>query len=264
MPTIQYSARIRKNTGLAISPDELMAIYLHGVDIQARDGSSLSDENLRFYIEAAQREIEQYLEIRFKQTFIEETLNYYREDYYTKFPIIRVKLPIKRPLSLYGMLQDLEQIRFPQAWLVAKKDSEEHFSKTLRLVPTGSTNTTALNQRGILTGTTAYLGLTRYQEIPQYFDFQYVTGFAEIPIELVHLVGKLAALNVFNIAGDLIIGAGIAQQSLSIDGLSQNINTTATSTSGGYGARIIQYTKEIQASINRFKAQYKGINMSVL
>jgi hypothetical protein len=66
-----------------------------------------------------------------------------------------------------------------------------------------------------------------------------------------------------NIAGDLIAGAGIATKSLSMDGLSQSISTTASATNAGYGARILQYNKHIEESMKTLKAYYTGISMVV-
>ena len=68
----------------------------------------------------------------------------------------------------------------------------------------------------------------------------------------------------FNIAGDLILGAGIARQSLSIDGLAQQIDSTSSATNSGYGARIINYNKEIKETLERLQGTYKRINFTVV
>lgn len=70
----------------------------------------------------------------------------------------------------------------------------------------------------------------------------------------------IASMLPLNIAGDLIAGAGVASQSLSIDGLSQSINTTASATSAGYGARIIQYSKELAGIMATLRSEYGRVN----
>lgn len=77
---------------------------------------------------------------------------------------------------------------------------------------------------------------------------------------ILRAVGITSALLPLNIAGDLIAGAGVASQSLSLDGLSQSIATTASATSAGYGARVIQYTKELTTLISNLKSKYRRMN----
>ena len=102
--------------------------------------------------------------------------------------------------------------------------------------------------------------------IPDYWDLQYITGFDldHLPMDLLNLVGKLATFGPLGIAGDLILGAGIASQSLSVDGLSQSIGSTSSATNAGYGARLVQYQKEIKDAIPRLKLVYDEIKLGVL
>ena len=72
-----------------------------------------------------------------------------------------------------------------------------------------------------------------------------------------------ASLGPLNIAGDLIAGAGIATKSISIDGISQSIGTTASATNAGYGARIIQYDKQIKDQMATLRNYYLGMQMVV-
>lgn len=59
-------------------------------------------------------------------------------------------------------------------------------------------------------------------------------------------IGKLAAIHALDIAGDLLIGAGIASRSLSMDSLSESIDTTQSAMYAGYSARIIErYLKDL-------------------
>ena len=119
----------------------------------------------------------------------------------------------------------------------------------------------------ILTGILTQIGIQRFENIPDYWNYQYITGFdfEHMPWDLLGVVGKLATFGPLNIAGDLILGsAGIASQSLSIDGLSQSISTTASATNAGYGARLINYQKEIEETVKRVGATYKGYQFVVL
>ena len=108
--------------------------------------------------------------------------------------------------------------------------------------------------------------MQRFQYIPDYWRVQYITGWDvdQMPMDLINLLGKLAALSPLGIAGDLILGiAGVSGQSLSIDGLSQSINTTASATSSGYSARILEYLKEIKETVGRLKLVYDEVKFAV-
>jgi hypothetical protein len=262
MPTITYTTKYKKNEGLVISPEELTALYFYGIGTRSKDGTEISNDTLKMNILSSQQEIERYLEIRFNKKFIEQSESYFKDDYWNNFPIIKTKLPVNTPLSLIGMLNGVEQIKYPKAWLNTKKDSEGNYYKKISIIPTGS-----LASQGstdiILTGITAYLGLTSYGQIPNYFTCQYLTGFnyEDLPMDLVNVVGKLSAIGILNMLGDIALGsAGLTSISLGIDGLSQSVSSGQN---GAYSGRIKQYTSEINETLKRVKSAYKSINIAV-
>lgn len=85
-----------------------------------------------------------------------------------------------------------------------------------------------------------------------------------MPPELIRAIALKSSNVVLNIAGDLIAGAGIAQLSTSMDGLSQSIATTASATNAGYGARILQYERELKELMGTLKATYRALNFAAL
>ena len=264
MPSVTYQIKYRKNTDEMISPEELLSLYFYGIDIKSQDGTSLSSASIRMYIKAAQREIERFLDIRFKRKLLTETVDYYKDDYWYGYPKLKVSLPVEEPFSMIGMINTVEQIIYPKNWLNSKRSSEGLYYKDINIVPVGSTGAVGTSEQLLLTGLTRQIGITSYKQVPNYFNVQYTTGFKEIPFDLLNVVGKLASIGVLNIAGDLILGAGIASMSLGVDGLSQSIASTSSATSSGYGARIIQYSKEINDTLKRLKLAYKSLNLIVL
>lgn len=261
MGSIQYSIKYRKNE-LVISSDELMSSYLYGINIKSQDGSSLSEDSIRMKIKSSQREVEQFLEIRLSVKFIEHTVDYFRDDYWNKFPILKTKLPVKKPLSLIGFLNGIEQIRYPLDWVNSKKDNEGFYPKKVHLIPTGS----ILGNSGhvILSGITAYYGLTAYSDIPNYFTLQYVTGFDfnNMPFDVIELVAKLAAIQILYILGDIVLGQpGLNSISLSIDGLSQS---TSLASSSAFSTRIKGYLDDIKHHSDTLKGVYKTFNFTSL
>ena len=117
-----------------------------------------------------------------------------------------------------------------------------------------------------MTGITSQIGTQRYENIPDYWRIQYITGWDidDMPMDLLNIVGMLATFGPLNIAGDLVLGvAGVSSQSLSIDGLSQSIGTTASATSAAYSARLIQYKKDIDSAVGRLKLVYDEVKFRV-
>tara|TARA_E500000305_G_C4025877_1_gene241789 strand:- start:3028 stop:3969 length:942 start_codon:yes stop_codon:yes gene_type:complete len=70
-----------------------------------------------------------------------------------------------------------------------------------------------------------------------------------------------AALNPLDVAGDLIIGAGISDLSISVDGLSQSVGTTASAMYGGYSARITSFQRQLKLIMKTLKSKYRSVNM---
>lgn len=266
MGQLTLTMKYRKNEGLLLSPTEMFSLYLYGIKIQAGDGTAFSTESMRFYIQAAQQEIENFFNLKLVYQFIAlEKLTFYRADYWQSFPILFTNYPVNKPISLTGRFNQLEQISYPTQWLTNTQNSYGQYKRRVSIVPTGTAVATA-NAEVILSGLTTQLGSQHFLMIPDYWDLQYITGFKldQMPMDLINLTGKLASFGPLGIAGDLILGAGIVSQSLGVDGLSQSISSTSSATNAGYGARLVQYEREIKATIPRIKLVYDEIKMSVL
>lgn len=266
MGQLTLTMKYRKNEGLLLSPTEMFSLYLYGIKIQAGDGTAFSTESMRFYIQAAQQEIENFFNLKLVYQFIAlEKLTFYRADYWQSFPILFTNYPVNKPISLTGRFNQLEQISYPTQWLTNTQNSYGQYKRRVSIVPTGTAVATA-NAEVILSGLTTQLGSQHFLMIPDYWDLQYITGFKldQMPMDLINLTGKLSSFGPLGIAGDLILGAGIASQSLGVDGLSQSISSTSSATNAGYGARLVQYEREIKATIPRIKLVYDEIKMSVL
>lgn len=266
MGQFTLTMKYRKNTGMMFNPTEIFSLYLYGIKIQAGDGTAFSSESMRFYIQAAQKEVENYFNLKLMLQFIgQEKLTYYRADYWQSFPILFTNYPVNKPISLTGRYNNIEQISYPTQWLTTHQNSYGMYKRRVSIVPTGSASVTA-NAEVILSGITTQLGSQHFRMIPDYFDIQYITGFdiENFPMDLINLVGMLACFGPLNIAGDLILGAGIASQSLGVDGLSQSISSTSSATNAGYGARILQYNKQIQDTAKKIKLVYDEIKLAVV
>lgn len=263
---VELNIKYKVDLEVVFSPQEIKTLYLYGINIESTDGIKFSDEAFAYYSASAQREVENWFKIKFSKQLIDESQSYYWDGYCEGFPIIETKYLVKEPLSLTGLLKTVEQVRYPKEWLSYAKDPDDVGGRRISIVPTGTGGVYA-NQDIILTGIVTQLGIQRYRNIPDYWNYQYITGFDidKLPYDLLDIVGKLATFGPLNIAGDMILGsAGVASQSLGIDGLSQSISTTASATSAGYAARLKQYNEDIQNTVERVQYTYQSIGFSVL
>lgn len=262
---LTLSIKYKKNTGLLFSPAEINTLYLYGISINATNGTKFSDEAYEYYVREAQKTVENWFSVKIVKQLVTESSSYYWDSYGQQFPIINTKYIVQKPLALVGLLKTVEQVRYPVEWLSYAKDPDQIGGRRISIVPTGSGS--MANEDVILTGIVTQLGIQRLRNIPDYWNYQYISGFDldNLPWDLIGVIGKLATFGPLNIAGDMILGsAGIASQSLSIDGLSQSISTTASATSAGYSARLLNYGKEIQETVKRIEGIYRGLQFEVL
>ena len=267
------------------SVEELKTFYLFGVDLTNDRGEPYPDSLFAHYIKSAVDWLEHRLMIRIRPlTIDEERQDYYRPDYdkyiwieLNNFPVIEVS---EVKLVLPG--EQVVQV-FEREWIHIQRESGQ-----LQLVPgTGTAGSILLGASG------AWLPLIygNNKFIPDVFRVKYKAGFGkpspgaldvtpgafpgspvsnsdptleQVPAKLKEVIGKMASIGPFNIAGDLLGGAGIASQSLSIDGLSQSFNTTSSATNAGYGARILQYQKELKEEIPQLLRYYNGLRLRAI
>jgi len=258
MASLQFTTKYNKNTNLMLSPTELRVLYFYGIKIESDDGTKYSNSILEMHIRQAQEEIEKYLGIKLFVELITETQSYFRDSYFRGFPIIQTDYLVNEPLTLNGLLGKVQQISYPETWLQARSNNNQLFGRRISIVPTGTGSGTSSGDV-ILSGVTFQTGIQTFSNIPDYWTVQYKTGFDTIEWDLFNVVGMVASIPSLAIAGDIILGAGIASQSLSIDGLSQSIGTTSSATSSGYASRILEYRKSIKETLSRIMNRYKTI-----
>lgn len=267
-----------------ISIEELTTYYLFGLDLTNDLGEPYPDSLYAFWIRNAVDWLEKKLDIPILPVVIEEERHdYYRDDYdkyiylqLNRYPFISIE-EIKMVLPGDQVVQVFEK-----SWIHPQRDNGQ-----VQLVPgTGTAGSILLGASGAWIP--VVYGNNKF--IPDAFRVKYTAGFGKpppgswgftpgsnppsvshpdpqldkVPNIIAELVGKVAAFGPLNIAGDLLGGAGIASQSIGIDGLSQSFNTTSSATSAGYGARLIQYNKEIKDQIPTLYRHYHGNRVVVV
>jgi len=261
MPSLNLTVRYQKNSGMVFSAAELMAIYMYGSRVRDRSGQSFLTSSIEHFVKAAQQEIEKYLGIKILKEVIEERVDFYQDEY-RNWNYITVAYPVNQPFELIGFLANTRQVKYPKEWLSSRKTNDGFtFFRRIFTVPAQTTEPLGVGGQTILFhGVLPYTNMLGYQTIPNYWNVVYVTGYDKLPYDLLEIIGKLAAIGVMHVGGDIGLGMpGLASYSLSLDGLSQSISTTNSATSALYGARYKAYIDDIKNSLTRLRNFYKGI-----
>jgi len=259
---LTLNIRYNKNGDALLSPLELQTLYFYGITIQDRSGRELEPSVWKHFILAAQKEFEKFLGIRIKKQIIAETLDFYHDEW-KQWGYMPVTYPVVKPFSLTGFLGTVKQLEYPFEWLTARKTNDgETFYRRIFLVPVQGGQVSTEGASILYSGVMPSLGMNGWREIPNYWTACYCTGFDIIPEDLLDMIGKLAAIGIFNVAGDIVLGqAAIANYSLSLDGLSQSVGTTMSAENSAYSARIKMYKDEIKGGLQRLRAYYRGIGV---
>lgn len=238
---------------MIMSVKEFQEIYLWGQEsaFVAEDGKSQPEYTYVHNILFGIAKVERKLGIKLLPTRVVESHDYYREMnargewpsfFLDEFPVINIE-------SLKLKMPGADPVEYPASWLRWHKDDGQ-----LMIVPDG-TSFSGVGGRS----------LSGHQMIPDAFEVTYFAGFKpnEFPYDLREAVGMEAAYGPLNVGGDLVGGAGLAGSSLSLDGLSQSITTTNSSTNAGFGARILVYGKLLPALYKSLSTYYRGLKIRV-
>lgn len=259
MPQLTLTVKYKSDSELILSPAELKSLYFFGIPLTDQSGNTISDDVLSTLIAAAQEEMEHYLSIKLKRQIYEERLDYSWDDF-VNWGYLKTTFPIQEAKLLTGYLGNVKQVEYPEEWLTVKTATDEKYvTRNMYVVPTSGT---------ITSSNSVYFGITRRhgydnRRVPFYWNIKYCTGFRKVPKDILMALGKYASMLVFHQLGDIILGAGIANQSISIDGISQSIGTTSSATNAGYGARITGYHNDLKTTMPRLKNFYGGIPFTV-
>lgn len=261
MAIITFVSKHRKNKGLIINSSELLSLYFYGIDISSYQGTILNPESIDTFIRSAQAEIESVLCIKVLKQLILERSDYYKNEF-TFNGFIKCKLPVNTPISIEGKFGDQTVAKYPAHWLTVNKSSTFVAARQIVLVPNSNISEQSLSNAMFGATSMATMGLHTRDQIGSYWSIKYITGWSheEVPFDIINLIGKVAAVGLFNVIGDIILGKpGVSNYSVSIDGLSQSIGTSVSGTNSAFGGRLTSYKSEIKETVEYLKGVHRGV-----
>lgn len=239
-----------------INANEIITNLLFGLDLSDSDGNPFPKDMFIQHMDSAIAYVERQLGITIPETIVEDEFHDYIANDYSnwgfiklnRFPIIEVN---RLTMNFGSTIREI-----PNNWI--RVDS---VGSNIRLFPdaTSPTNMAILSDGSIL-------GTQRYPMAPAVWRVSYKAGFrkGQLPADLKECIQKMAAMNLLNVWGDLILGAGIASSSISLDGLSQSVGTTQSAMFGGASARVNEYKENVNQLLQTLKMSYSGIRMVVV
>jgi hypothetical protein len=240
--------------------DTLKSVFLFGLDLTNDFGEKASDEFFAFYIRAAISWLEIYLDVAIiRRQITDERYDFIKQDYYKYVWLTLRTGPILSVDEVRLVLPtNQEVITYDPSWIHLRKESRQ-----VNIVPgNGQLSSVLLGSSG------AWLPIVYgwHDFLPDVFRVNYTVGYAPgtVPPKLLEMIGKLAAFGPLNVFGDITLGAGLQATSLSLDGLSQSVTTTNSSTNAGFGARILEYGKELKQELPVLRRNLHPVGMVVV
>lgn len=249
--------------------------YMFGVRVvDPETGQELDDTFYEHVIETAIGRAERELDIAILPRLIKaEHHDYHQSDFNSYMYTHAFKRPIIQAESVKLELNGRPMYNYPSNWWKVYS-----LAGHIELYPTALMQTgMGLGYEQVFSGYPQLAGMPPNNGqtfAPQMIHLDYVAGMLprknsgyanewECPPELEQLVIKYAMKEVFQIWGRLIIGAGIAGKSLSVDGISESIQTTQSAMYGGAYADIRQIDEDIDKLVSGLRS-YFGMNMGIL
>lgn len=239
-----------KRTEDMINPQLLRERYLKNVSLLNFNEEQVPDSTLQDYINIAVSMLEVFLDVYIYPVNILEEKDYRSNDYWNWGFMLLNNVPVIEVTNLIAVYPNSEILQYPTVWLKLQPHDG-----TIRIIPTAGT----LAQFQVDAGGQYFPEIFRYNgNVPLVWQVTYTAGFppGKIPFSVNHCVGLLGAIMLLNNMGSGILNPGVSSANLSIDDLSQSLNTSITSNSHAYSGAVKAYMDQLfgnpkQSDLNR-------------
>jgi len=247
---------------LLVSVERLKRHELLGADLRDNQGNAYPLETYEEAIREATDEISAEIDVVLAAKLFEAQRYDYRLDHYGMFGFFTLDhVPLQSVTKFVARYNSTAYtLEFPVAWVVIVNGDYGQFN----MVPEQGT----LEQFVIANGGGAGMLLPIIRRgisdwWPGLFEVTYRAGYepGNVPKRVQKAIAMKAAIEMLNIAGEMILGSGIASKSISIGGLSQSVSTTSSATNAGHGALILQLEKQLKTLLPNIRRQHHGVSL---
>lgn len=263
-----------KKTEPLVTVEQMRQTWLFGVKIRDKEtGEDMPEDSYQNALDTAISLLEHYLDISISPVRnYKEFKDYNRNEYYdwgymqlNNFPVEcvnSIKLVYFRDDN--GEIDETQTIKIPNNWI--RVDAMDGI---IRLVPNGKFPANLQIGNGGF-----YPELFSVAKVPHAWEVDYNYGFCsgQVPVLMNQAISMIASIIMLITAGHLILGAGIAGTSISLDGLSQSIQTTQSAENSGFSSTIKDISEKLYgktkddpfAILRILRDYYKGQTMTIL
>jgi hypothetical protein len=258
--------------GTVLTPDDIRYTYVWGTDFKSSQGNIFTDEQIQFFIDAGLAEIERMLNITIKKKRIKSTLSvdekslHKKADYDEEESLYDFKYS---KIQRYGMIQTKQRpiLKTSRCTLINRgANGEPDYVDLLPSITVDKKNGVIKflkrpfkpndTWKGICEAISPYGAETWNSHL--FYAIDYEAGFEssdDIPDDLRQIIGELIAMAILNIIGDGLM-SGLSSTSLSMDGVSESYSSTMSATSAYFGARLVEYRKDVEGYIEKNKYRF--------
>ncbi len=226
MPTLTYQSSYGKNNQTVLSVTQLVSEYLQGINFVDRNNQPVPNTTFETHINAAVTYLENFLSIKIKKQVIVEDKSFSRDDW-MKWGRVKASYPVVCISSLDGYIGQIRQVQYPKGWLSVKKTNDPiGYHRSVSVIPN---QTDYVQNMGVVfSGLYPHLGYLNAQQIPNYWRLTYTTGWDEwdLPEDIKFAIALISSTNLLTfLSTGMNPFFGTANQSISIDGLSQSLSS---------------------------------------
>lgn len=254
-----------------VTVEQVKKRWAYGIDMTDGNGVELPDEVWQSYIDTAVSLLEHDLDICITPVDFygdcSEKKDYYANDY-SQWGYFRLNnIPVISVKSLKAVYPSSPAVEYPVEWLRVQKHDG-----IIRIIPNSQYSAQyMIGQSGQFVPE-----LFKNQgSVPLLWEFEYRAGFelGRVPILLNTAIGMLAAMMALNNLADLVLGAGVGSQSISLDGISQSVTLTSSAENTSNSARRKELNNQLfgdsvnspnQGIIRILRSYYKGASIAII
>jgi len=248
-------------------------------DLTLPDGTEYDDDFYKKMILMSIALVEKELDIVIRPRKNVESLDFNRADFNSYMFVRTQQRPIIQVEEIEMHFDNRRIIKYPDKWIkVTNRFGQLELQPTF--ISQGISNMTIAQSMGMgfgnLFGNSYGMSNTGAEFAPQMIGCTYYAGMLPVPEgeeginrdwyiqpDLVAYIAKLSAIEVLERWGRLVLGAGIAGYSISIDGISSSVDSTQSAENTASTADIDLIKKDMKQLRDALQSYY-GYNMGVI
>ncbi len=257
-----------------LTPSAVKA-YMYGLDVvDPKTGEPISDEFYQHTLENAVNQAEHFLDIAIFPRVEEEYHDFHSEEFNSYIYTHVFKRPIIQ-VEKFGLGMNGQQLYdYPSGWW-----NVYNLAGHIEILP--SPLMQASNSMGAVSPTGQPFPMVQMARpgtspgfAPQMIEVRYVAGLLprknamfnkqwEMPATLEKMILKLAVREIFQLWGRLLVQPGLANSSISMDGISESMGTTQSAMYSAVSADINQINEDIKELENTLRSYFGNNHISV-